>query len=110
MAFFASATALSGDLVGRTRFLMPFELVSGLLATAGAALLYTMDASSPTARYVGAQVLIGFGVGLGNQIPMTTVESFTPPADIATITGVIISRFTAVLFVTPAGALDSSPR
>lgn len=93
VVFFALATALSGHLVGRTRFLMPFELASGLVATAGAALLYTIDANSPTARYVGAQILLGFGVGLGNQIPMTAVGSLTPAADIATMTGFIMSKW-----------------
>lgn len=90
VAFFALASVVSGYLVGRTRVLMPLELASGLLATAGTALLYTMGADAPVARYVGPQLLVGSGIGLGNQVPMMAVQSFAAAEDMASVTGVML--------------------
>jgi hypothetical protein len=72
MAFFALGSILSGFLIGKTRLAQPYEVISGLLATAGAALsiLWTFQA-----RYIGPQVLFGIGIGLGNQVPMTALLS-----------------------------------
>lgn len=84
---------LSGFLVGKTRLLQPYELSSGLLATAGAALLYTLDVNSTKARYIGPQVLFGFGLGLGSQVPMTALQIFSKPEDVASTTGVMLSKY-----------------
>ena len=69
--FFAARKALGGFLITRTGLLQPFQLANGLLSTAGAAVLYTVDIDSSVGCYIGPQILLGFGVGLGNQIPMT---------------------------------------
>lgn len=92
MAFFALGAMLSGFLIMKTRLLQPWELTSGLLATAGAALMYTLDTHSSKARYIGPQVLLGFGIGLGNQVPMTSVQSFSKPEDIASTTSIMLSE------------------
>lgn len=93
MALFAVGAMLSGALIGKTRFLQPYELLGGLVATAGAALFYTLDAHSSKARYIGPQILLGLGVGLGNQIPMTAVQAFSKPQDVASSTGIMLSKF-----------------
>jgi hypothetical protein len=91
MATFAAGAMLSGALVGKTRFLQPYELLSAVLATAGAAILYTLDLDSSKARYVGAQILVGLGIGLGNQIPMTALQGFSNAEDVPSTTGIILS-------------------
>jgi hypothetical protein len=93
MAFFAFGAMISGFLIGKTRFLQPYELASGLLATAGAALLYTLDTDSSLARYIGPQILFGVGIGLGNQVPMTALQSFSKPQDIPSTTAIMLSTF-----------------
>lgn len=90
MVFFAVGSMLSGFLIGKTRFLQPYEFASGVLATAGAALLYTMDLDSSKARYIGPQVIFGIGIGLGNQVPMTALQSFSKPEHIAPTTGIML--------------------
>lgn len=92
LAFYAFGAILSGFLIGKTHLLQPYELVSGLLATAGAALLYTMDVDTSKARYLGPQVLFGIGIGLGNQVPMTTLQSFSKPENVASTTGIMLSE------------------
>ena len=83
---------LSGFLIGKTRLLQPYELISGLLTTAGAALLYTLEVDSSKARYIGPQVILGLGIGLGNQVPMTALQSFSRPEEVAVTTGIMLSK------------------
>ncbi|KAF2813563.1 MFS gliotoxin efflux transporter glia [Mytilinidion resinicola] len=90
LAFFALGAMVSGAVIGKTGFLQPYQLISALLMVAGTALLYTMDVDSSKARYIGPQVLFGFGLGLGNQIPMTAVQGFSKPEDVANSTGVML--------------------
>lgn len=93
MVFFAVGAVLSGFLTGKTRFLQPYELISALLATVGAALLFTLDINSSKARYLGPQVLFGIGIGLGNQIPLITLQTFSKPEHIPSITSIMLSMY-----------------
>src|SRR3954468_12139805 len=88
LALFAVGSLLSGGLIGKTRFLQPYQLISALLMTAGTALLYTLDIGSSQARYMGSEALFGFGLGLGNQIAMTATQGFSKPEDVANTTGI----------------------
>ncbi|KAE8350730.1 major facilitator superfamily domain-containing protein [Aspergillus coremiiformis] len=90
LALFATGATTSGALIGKTGHLMPYQLTSTLLMTTGAALLYTMTITSPPAQYLGPQALFGFGLGLGNQIPMTAVQGFSKPEDIPSATGIML--------------------
>ncbi|KAI4859040.1 putative MFS transporter [Hypoxylon rubiginosum] len=90
LAFFALGAMVSGAAVGKTQHLQPFELISGLLTTAGVALLYILEVDSSMGRYVGAQVLAGFGLGLGNQIPITAVQGLSKPEDMTSSSGIVL--------------------
>ncbi|GIC87822.1 MDR family MFS transporter [Aspergillus udagawae] len=107
MAFFAAGSMLSGFLIGKTRLLQPYEFASGILATVGAALLYTLDVDSSKARYIGPQVIFGIGIGLGNQVPMTALQSFSKPEHIAPTTGVMLmcNSISGAYFVTAAQSI-----
>ncbi|KAF2092922.1 MFS gliotoxin efflux transporter glia [Rhizodiscina lignyota] len=89
LAFFALGAVVSGAAIGKTLLLQPYQLTSALLMTAGMALFYTMDVDSSQARYIGPEILFGFGLGLSNQIPMTAVQGFSKPADVTSSTGII---------------------
>ncbi|KAL9082712.1 MAG: hypothetical protein Q9165_008811 [Trypethelium subeluteriae] len=54
------------------------------------ALFYTLEIGSSKARYIGPQVLFGFGLGFGNQIPMTAVQGLSKPEDMASSSGIIL--------------------
>ncbi|KAF2496441.1 MFS gliotoxin efflux transporter glia [Lophium mytilinum] len=90
LAFFALGAMASGVVIGKTGLLQPYQLISALLMTAGIALLYTLGVDSSKARYIGPQVLFGFGLGLGNQIPMTAVQGFSKPEDVANSIGIML--------------------
>ncbi|KAI0506312.1 putative MFS transporter [Xylaria bambusicola] len=90
LALFALGAVISGAAVGKTRYLQPFELISALLTTAGVALIYTLEVDSPKARYIGPQILAGFGLGLGNQIPITAVQGLSRPQDMTSSSGIVL--------------------
>lgn len=107
VAFYALGCIASGALIGKTKLLQPYQFASGLLTTAAAALLYTLDIDSSKARYIGPQVLYGFGIGIGNQVPMTTLQALSKPEDVASITGIILmcNALSGAFFVTAAQSL-----
>ncbi|KAF2829511.1 MFS gliotoxin efflux transporter glia [Ophiobolus disseminans] len=90
LALFALGSVASGALIGKTRHLQPFQLASALFMTAGAALLYKLDVNSTKAQYIGPQILFGFGLGLGCQVPMTAVQGFAAPTNVANLTGIML--------------------
>lgn len=104
VACFAFGSVLSGFIVSKTGHLQPLQLLSGLLATAGAALLYTLEVDSGLARYIGPQIILGFGIGLGNQIPMTVYQFFSDSEHVHTNTGIMLmtNGMSGAFFVTAA--------
>ncbi|OKL55329.1 hypothetical protein UA08_09368 [Talaromyces atroroseus] len=90
IALFAVGSMMSGGIIGKTRIFQPFMFVGGLLATVGAALLYTVDINSSKSRYLGPQVIFGFGIGLGCQVPLMVLQSFTSAEDVASVTSIIV--------------------
>lgn len=96
LGFFAFGAMLSGGLVGKTRLLQPYQLASALVMTAGMALFYTLEVDSSQARYIGPQVLLGFGLGLGSQVPMTAVQGFSKSEDVAPATGIMLSKSSSI--------------
>jgi hypothetical protein len=92
LALFAVGAMASGAVIGKTRLLQPFQLASALMMTAGTALLYTLGIGTSQARYMGPEVLFGFGLGLGNQIAMTAAQGFSKPEDVANATGIMLSK------------------
>ena len=98
LAFFALGAVLSGTIIGKTQLLQPYELTSGLLMTAGMALLYSLNIDSSQAWYVGAEVLFGFGLGFGNQVPMTAVQGLSKPENVPSSTAIMFSKYCLARF------------
>ncbi|KAK8044128.1 hypothetical protein PG993_004152 [Apiospora rasikravindrae] len=94
LAFFGLGAMLGDTLVGNASHVQPFQPVSALLMEAGTALLHELGTTSSTGRWAGAQILFGFAVGLGNHIPLTTVEGLPKPEDVPTSTGIMFSKLT----------------
>jgi hypothetical protein len=109
LAFFAVGAVTSGSAIGKTRLLVPYQLASALLMTAGMALLYRMDMDTSQAWYIGAQVLFGFGVGLGNQVPMTAVQGMAKPEDVSSSTAIMFSKYSVLYTPFLADSVTSVP-
>lgn len=91
VCFYALGSILSGIWIGKTRLPIAAEIVSPILALIGTILFYQMDINTPKAWYVGAQIPFGLGIGLGNQAPVTALQAFAEPAEVAATMGIIFS-------------------
>ncbi|USP76463.1 MFS gliotoxin efflux transporter GliA [Curvularia clavata] len=89
LAFFALGAMVSGGAIGKTGYTQPHELAGTLIMTAGMGLIYILDVNSPKSKYIGAQIPFGFGIGLCNQVPMTAVQGFSKPDEVASATGIM---------------------
>lgn len=71
-------------------YYVPFMLAGGLLFTAGAALLHMLDVYTPTANWVGYQILVGAGSGLITQQSNIAVQAVLPAHDIPIGTALVV--------------------
>ncbi|KAH6868588.1 major facilitator superfamily domain-containing protein [Alternaria rosae] len=78
IALFSIFTFASGKAISKTGIAAPFLVVSSVMVTISAGLLYTLD------------MLAGTGYGMGLQIPLIIAQAFAEPSDIAPVTAIII--------------------
>ena len=78
---------LSGWLVGKTGYYVPWYIFSGVLCIAGAAALYTVGEGTALANVYGYQALIGLGSGASTQLSFAVASIKVPPAEIPRSTG-----------------------
>jgi MFS transporter, DHA2 family, glioxin efflux transporter len=100
VASYAVGCLISGAVVGRTRLVQPTELISTVLATIGAALVYQIDETCSKAWYIGAQIPLGVGLGLGLQVPLITLQGFSKPELAGVMTGGLFGRLCALEIIT----------
>ncbi|KAJ5549105.1 hypothetical protein N7513_006339 [Penicillium frequentans] len=93
------AIIVSGGTTTKTGHTAPLMVVGGALATIGSGLLYSLDISTNTGKWIGYQIVGGVGWGLAYQVPINAVHGAVGPSDIATVTAVI------VFFQTVGGAV-----
>jgi MFS family permease len=86
------AVILSGGLVSKTGLATPFMVVGATLATIGAGLLYTLDIGTPTGKWIGYQILAGFGWGFSYQTPIMYGQGTADPSDLASVTSIILCK------------------
>lgn len=69
-----------------------YLLVGASFTTIGAGLLYTLKVDSYAGYYIGYQFVIGFGNGVCQQIPLTVVQAFSKPEDLATSMSTVLCK------------------
>ncbi|KAH8698979.1 major facilitator superfamily domain-containing protein [Talaromyces proteolyticus] len=65
-------------------YYVPFIYLAVILAPIGAGLLTTLDPNTSTGKWIGYQILFGFGSGCGFQLPQVAAQVVLPPRDIPT--------------------------
>ncbi|MCJ1387671.1 hypothetical protein MMC18_000514 [Xylographa bjoerkii] len=80
----------SGVLITVFGHYVPLMIVSSVFATVGAGLIYTLGVGSPSSHWIGYQVVSGIGLGLGFQIPVIVAQASVEPADISTVTALVL--------------------
>jgi len=68
------ASIITGGGVTVVGYYTPFVLIGSSIFTIGAGLIYTLAVNSSTGRWIGYQLLCGFGSGLGIQVPFIAVQ------------------------------------
>lgn len=75
-------STLSGQLVGWLGYYTPFTMASSCFITIGAGLISTFTTYTGSGMWIGYQILLGFGVGLGLQHGPIAIQTVLPHKEI----------------------------
>ena len=94
-------TVLAGALTSATGYYMPFVYLSTVFMAVGAGMITLLAVDTPTAKWVGYQIIFGFGAGLGFQQVTLAAQAVLDQKDVATGTGIamFIQLFGGAVFV-----------
>jgi hypothetical protein len=93
IVLFSVSTLASGRAITKTGVAAPYLVAGSVIATIAAGLLFTLDIGTSTGKWVGYQILAGFGYGIAFQVPITIVQAHAAPSDIALVTSIILCKF-----------------
>ncbi|KAI6305675.1 hypothetical protein MCOR34_008433 [Pyricularia oryzae] len=85
----------AGGLVAATGFYNPFLVLGSLLVTAGSAMCMMMQPDASLGYTIGAQILVGAGVGVGAEQANVAVQAVLPSDKVAR--GTSLTLFTRLL-------------
>ena len=72
----------SGILTTKTGYYMPYILLCVVFTSVGSGLLTTLTPNIDTAKWIGYQILYGFGCGCAFQLPQIAAQTVLPEKDI----------------------------
>ncbi|KAJ6784155.1 hypothetical protein PWT90_04185 [Aphanocladium album] len=87
---FGVSTFGSGRAITKTGVAAPYMVVGSVIVTIASGLFFTLDIGTSTGKWVGFQILAGFGYGISFQVPVIVAQAFAAPSDIAPTTAIII--------------------
>lgn len=95
---------LSGGAVTVLGYYTPWMIASSILMSIGVGLLSTLEADSGHAKWIGYQIIYGFGVGFGMQQPLIAAQTVLKLDDVPVGTSLIIFMQTlgGALFISVA--------
>ncbi|KAF5527606.1 Efflux pump aflT [Colletotrichum aenigma] len=93
----AIASIVAGGMVVALGFYNPFIIVGSMLVTAGSALYMVIKPDATLGMVIGAQILVGAGVGVGAEQANVAVQTVLPSEKIAK--GTSLTLFTRLLGV-----------
>ncbi|KAJ3497861.1 hypothetical protein NLG97_g1571 [Lecanicillium saksenae] len=73
------STVGSGAAVTKVGYYLPFAVISAVIASVGHGTLTLLTPYSSTGTWIGYQVLVGFGRGLGMQMPFVAIQNSVSP-------------------------------
>lgn len=80
----------SGYILGRVGFYQVFLVSGAAMIMLGAGLVYTLEIDSSIGKIIGYQLLLGIGVGVSIQVPITTAQAISAPEDIPVVTAAVL--------------------
>jgi hypothetical protein len=86
---------------------IPFFYAATVLSTIAAGLITTFTVTTGHPKWIGYQVLLGSGVGMGIQLPIIATQAVLPPADIPVGTAIMTfcQTFGGAIFVSVSQAV-----
>lgn len=78
------ASILSGQITGRIGYYAPSMIASVILASIGTGLISTWSVETTSAKWIGYQILFGFGLGIGMQQPIMAAQTVLARPDVPT--------------------------
>ncbi|KAI5458579.1 major facilitator superfamily domain-containing protein [Mariannaea sp. PMI_226] len=84
-----AAIVLSGFLVTKVGYYTPFSIVGGIILVTGSALITTWTPEISEGKWIGYQILTGFGLGLCLQQPNIAVQRVLSDKDIPIGTSIL---------------------
>lgn len=85
------ALIMAGVLTSKLGYYMPFIYMAVVISSVAAGLLTTLSPGTDTGKWIGYQILFGFGIGCGFQLPQIAAQTVLPFKDIPT--GIAITLF-----------------
>lgn len=87
-------SALTGFLVSRFGYYTPFMVWASGGGCVGAGLVYTLDETSPPAKWIGYQVLAGLAFGSGLPLGIIAGQADAEPEDLPSRTAMLLCKST----------------
>ena len=82
-------SVIAGGVVTVVGYYAPFMIAGTVLASVGFGLLTTFEPDTASAQWIGYQIIVGAGLGLGFQQPFIAVQTVLEMRDVPTGTSVI---------------------
>ncbi|KAI8312579.1 Efflux pump roqT [Colletotrichum sp. SAR11_59] len=82
---------LSAVFVSVVGYPVPPAIVGGMIGTAGCGVLRLLSQSTPTAYWIGFEILVAAGFGMSIQQGLTAVQAILPPDDISVGTAAVVA-------------------
>jgi MFS family permease len=77
------ASILTGHLISRIGYYTPFMIFGVCLTAVGAGLLTTLDINTTKGKWIGFQIVYGYGFGSCGQAPNMAAQTVLPRKDVA---------------------------
>jgi len=90
---------VSGGLLTVWGHYIPIMVFGSIVASIGAGLVYSLEIHTGSSKWIGYQALVGIGTGLIFQIPVIVAQAVVKPADLSSVTAMIL------FFQTGGGAI-----
>lgn len=92
---------VSGVLVRKVGYFLPFSIACGVLTAISAGLLSTLDPHTSVGKWIGYQILGGVGRGCGIQMPIVAIQNLLPKSQASVAMSLLIfsQTFGGALFL-----------